>query len=114
MSPLVPCNYRSPLVRQQVFAFLYYGGDSPQLLVPEMNYPPSTISDLGNDPSSHNDALRLKLIRVDVRPRVWMTYVIDAKFYYIIRKGSRLTSAQSYITGLCGVRYSPLHIITLG
>ena len=33
------------------------------LLVPEMNYPPS---DLGNDPSYHDDALRL--IRVNVRP----------------------------------------------
>ena len=76
------------------------------LLVPEMNYPPS---DLGNDPSYHDDALRL--IRVNVRPRVWMTYVSDAKFYDVIRKGSRLTSAQSYNTGLYGVRYSPLHII---
>ena len=76
------------------------------LLVPEMNYPPS---DLGNDPSYHDDALRL--IRVNVRPRVWMTYVSDAKFYDVTRKGSRLTSAQSYNTGLYGVRYSPLHII---
>ena len=76
------------------------------LLVPEMNYPPS---DLGNDPSYHDDALRL--IRVNVRPRVWMTYVSDAKFYDVTRKGSCLTSAQSYNTGLYGVRYSPLHII---
>ena len=76
------------------------------LLVPEMNYPPS---DLGNDPSYHDDALRL--IRVNVHPRVWMTYVSDAKFYDVTRKGSRLTSAQSYNTGLYGVRYSPLHII---
>ena len=76
------------------------------LLVPEMNYPPS---DLGNDPSYHDDALRL--IRVNVRPRVWMTYVSDAKFYDVTWKGSRLTSAQSYNTGLYGVRYSPLHII---
>ena len=105
-SQRVPCNYRSPLVRQQVFSFLHCSSDSPQLLVPEMNYPPS---DLGNDPSYHDDALRL--IRVNVRPRVWMTYVSDAKFYDVTRKGSRLTSAQSYNTGLYGVRYSPLHII---
>ena len=31
--------------------------------------------------------------------------------HYITRKVSRLTSAQSYITGLYSVRYSPLHII---
>ena len=71
-----------------------------------MNYPPS---DLGNDPSYHDDALRL--IRVNEHPRVWMTYVSDVKFYDVTRKGSRLTSAQSYNTGLYGVRYSPLHII---
>ena len=71
-----------------------------------MNYPPS---DLGNDPSYHDDALRL--IRVNERPRVWMTYLSDLKFYDVTRKGSRLTSAQSYNTGLYGVRYSPLHII---
>ena len=76
------------------------------LLVPEMNYPPS---DLDNDPSYHDDALRL--IRINVRPRVWMTYVSDAKFYDVTQKGSRLTSAQSYNTGLYGVRYSPLDII---
>ena len=32
--------------------------------------------------------------------------------YYITRKGSRLTSAQSSITGLYSIRYSPLHIIS--
>ena len=31
--------------------------------------------------------------------------------YYVTRKGSHLTSAQSSITGLYSVRYSPLHII---
>ena len=31
--------------------------------------------------------------------------------HYVTWKGSRLTSAQSYITGLYSVRYSPLHII---
>ena len=31
--------------------------------------------------------------------------------HYVTRKGSCLTSAQSYITGLYTVRYSPLHII---
>ena len=31
--------------------------------------------------------------------------------HYVTRKGNRLTSAQSSITGLYSVRYSPLHII---
>ena len=31
--------------------------------------------------------------------------------HYVTRKGSRLTSVQSYITGLYSVRCSPLHII---
>ena len=34
--------------------------------------------------------------------------------YYVTRKGSRLPSAQSSITGLYSIRYSPLHILTLG
>ena len=45
---------------------------------------------------------------LDKRP-VYMA--IKPYKYYVTRKGSRLTSAQSYITGLCSVRYSPLHII---
>ena len=31
--------------------------------------------------------------------------------HYVTRKGSRLTSAQSSITGLYSIRYSPLPII---
>ena len=31
--------------------------------------------------------------------------------HYVTQKGSRLTSAQSYITGLYSVKYSPLYII---
>ena len=31
--------------------------------------------------------------------------------YYIMWKGSHLTSAQSSITGLYSIRYSPLHVI---
>ena len=34
--------------------------------------------------------------------------------YYVTRKGSHLTSAQSSIIGLYSVRYSPLHIINSG
>ena len=30
--------------------------------------------------------------------------------YYVTQKGSHLTSVQSSITGLCSIRYSPLHI----
>ena len=33
---------------------------------------------------------------------------------YVTRKRSRLTSAQSSVTGLYGVRYSPLLLLTLG
>ena len=39
------------------------------------------------------------------------TFVIKLDKCYVKRKGSRLTSAQSSITGLYSIRYSPFHII---
>ena len=38
----------------------------------------------------------------------------NTRSLYVTRKGSRLTSAQSSITGLYSVRHSPLLLLTLG
>ena len=54
-------------------------------------------------------------IELNTRPCVWDSlcgYILAS--LYVTRKRSRLISVQSSITGLYGVRHSPLLLLTLG